>query len=163
MVVLLNGVRRRIKGALFLWLASPRAVLPEHYGVCVTSRADLYVTAYRTGHPCRSNTTLLSKTVVNGCPVNMAASRAFTFRLLPLMRGRFGPARSAARAFSCAAARAQLRTADGASASPLTGRVDRFGGVTVNLADVGLPAGIDESSFSGLLRGWSITTEIINM
>lgn len=82
----------------------------------------------------------------------MAASRAFTFGLLPLARGRFSPARSAVRAFSCAAARSQLHRADGTSA--LTGKVDRFGGVTVNLGDIGLPADISESSFSRLLRGW---------
>uniref|UniRef100_A0A3P9IPS3 Nucleoside diphosphate-linked moiety X motif 6 n=1 Tax=Oryzias latipes TaxID=8090 RepID=A0A3P9IPS3_ORYLA len=35
----------------------------------------------------------------------------------------------------------------------LTGQVDRFGGVTVNLAEIGLPADISEKSFSKLLRG----------
>uniref|UniRef100_A0A8C8DGB9 Nucleoside diphosphate-linked moiety X motif 6 n=1 Tax=Oryzias sinensis TaxID=183150 RepID=A0A8C8DGB9_9TELE len=34
----------------------------------------------------------------------------------------------------------------------LTGQVDRFGGVTVNLAEIGLPADISEESFSKLLR-----------
>ncbi|KAM4621934.1 nucleoside diphosphate-linked moiety X motif 6 [Polymixia lowei] len=34
----------------------------------------------------------------------------------------------------------------------LTGTVDRFGGVTVNLADVGLPSDISENAFSALLQ-----------
>ncbi|XP_056295845.1 nucleoside diphosphate-linked moiety X motif 6 [Pseudoliparis swirei] len=59
------------------------------------------------------------------------------------------PARSAARAFSCgAAARSQKPGTGGA----LPGRVDRFGGVTVNLADVRLPADISEAAFSRLLH-----------
>ncbi|RVE67632.1 hypothetical protein OJAV_G00105170 [Oryzias javanicus] len=34
----------------------------------------------------------------------------------------------------------------------LTGHVDRFGGVTVNLAEIGLPADISEKTFSALLK-----------
>lgn len=81
----------------------------------------------------------------------------FTLRLVPLVTGRLcsrasRPARSAVRALSCTATRSQLHRAHGASA--LTGKVDRFGGVTVNLGEIGLPADISESSFSRLLRGW---------
>ncbi|GAA6222003.1 nucleoside diphosphate-linked moiety X motif 6 isoform X1 [Lates japonicus] len=83
------------------------------------------------------------------------AARGFVGRLLPLMRGRFCsrtscPARSAVRAFSCTASRSQLHRVEGAGA--LTGKVDRFGGVTVNLDDLGLPADISESLFSRLLQ-----------
>ncbi|XP_059202369.1 nucleoside diphosphate-linked moiety X motif 6 [Centropristis striata] len=80
---------------------------------------------------------------------NMAAC-TFALKLLPFVRGRFCPARSAVRALSCTAAYAQLHRVEGDAA--LTGRVDRFGGVTVNLADTGLPADISESSFSRLLQ-----------
>ncbi|XP_069025524.1 nucleoside diphosphate-linked moiety X motif 6 [Embiotoca jacksoni] len=73
------------------------------------------------------------------------AGRAFVSRLLPLVRGRFRPA------FSCTATRSQPERARG-TGSALTGKVDRFGGVTVNLADAGLPADVSESSFSKLLR-----------
>uniref|UniRef100_A0A674NMF0 Uncharacterized protein n=1 Tax=Takifugu rubripes TaxID=31033 RepID=A0A674NMF0_TAKRU len=38
-------------------------------------------------------------------------------------------------------------------AAALTGKVDRFGGVTVNLGRIGLPTDISESSFSRLLQG----------
>ncbi|XP_070692893.1 nucleoside diphosphate-linked moiety X motif 6 [Pempheris klunzingeri] len=78
------------------------------------------------------------------------AACAFAVRLLPLLRGRFCPAPSAVRAFSCTGTRSQLHSEKGTS--PLTGRVDRFGGVTVNLADISLPADISESSFSRLLQ-----------
>ncbi|XP_041845726.1 nucleoside diphosphate-linked moiety X motif 6 isoform X2 [Melanotaenia boesemani] len=44
----------------------------------------------------------------------------------------------------------QLQKAEGTSA--LTGKVDRFGGVTVNLGEIGLPADISENSFSRLLQ-----------
>ncbi|XP_071772304.2 nucleoside diphosphate-linked moiety X motif 6 [Centroberyx gerrardi] len=80
---------------------------------------------------------------------------AFGVKLLPLVRSRLCgktccPAHTTVRAFSCAASRSQLHRAEGSSA--LTGKVDRFGGVTVNLADSGLPADISESSFSNLLQ-----------
>ncbi|XP_042348896.1 nucleoside diphosphate-linked moiety X motif 6 [Plectropomus leopardus] len=80
---------------------------------------------------------------------------AFALKLLPLVRGRMCsrascPARSAVRAVSCAAARSQLHKVEATGA--LTGKVDRFGGVTVNLAEVGLPEDISESSFSRLLQ-----------
>ncbi|XP_031722782.1 nucleoside diphosphate-linked moiety X motif 6 [Anarrhichthys ocellatus] len=83
------------------------------------------------------------------------AACAFALKLLPLVGGRFCcrascPARSPVRAFSCAAARSQLQKVTGTGA--LTGKGDRFGGVTVNLADIGLPVDISESSFSGLLQ-----------
>ncbi|KAL7395241.1 hypothetical protein ABVT39_012933 [Epinephelus coioides] len=77
-------------------------------------------------------------------------------RLLPLVRGTIccrasRPARPAVRAVSCTAARSQLHRVDGSSGG-LPGKVDRFGGVTVNLAEVGLPVDISESSFSRLLQ-----------
>ncbi|XP_075961425.1 nucleoside diphosphate-linked moiety X motif 6 [Anarhichas minor] len=83
------------------------------------------------------------------------AACAFALKLLPLVGGRFCgrascPARSPVRAFSCAAARSQLQKVTGTGA--LTGKGDRFGGVTVDLADIGLPVDISESSFSGLLQ-----------
>ncbi|XP_057706327.1 nucleoside diphosphate-linked moiety X motif 6 [Corythoichthys intestinalis] len=53
------------------------------------------------------------------------------------------------REFTCRAAVNQLRREQGAA--PLAGKVDRFGGVTVDLADVGVPEDISESAFSGLL------------
>ncbi|XP_077465477.1 nucleoside diphosphate-linked moiety X motif 6 [Stigmatopora argus] len=53
------------------------------------------------------------------------------------------------REFTCRGAVNQLRREQGAAA--LTGRVDRFGGVTVDLADVGVPEDISESAFGGLL------------
>ncbi|XP_044218971.1 nucleoside diphosphate-linked moiety X motif 6 [Thunnus albacares] len=84
----------------------------------------------------------------------MAAS-AFVYKLLPLVRGKccrkpVCPARTTVRVFSCTAGRSQLHQVKGSGA--LTGKVDRFGGVTVNLADPGLPADISESSFSRLLK-----------
>ncbi|XP_051916300.1 nucleoside diphosphate-linked moiety X motif 6 [Hippocampus zosterae] len=53
------------------------------------------------------------------------------------------------RAFTCQAAVNQLRWERGATA--LAGRVDRFGGITVDLADVGLPENISEAAFADLL------------
>ncbi|KAM9849635.1 nucleoside diphosphate-linked moiety X motif 6 [Aulostomus maculatus] len=84
----------------------------------------------------------------------MAAS-AFAYKLSPVAvrrfcRSPFGPASCAVRVFSCTAGRSQLHQVTGTGA--LTGKVDRFGGVTVNLADVGLPGDISESAFSGLLK-----------
>lgn len=86
------------------------------------------------------------------------AGCTFVARLLPLARGRFCnnmslPVRTATRALSCTLTCSQLQQVHGVSA--LTGKVDRFGGVTVNLAEVGLPGDISESSFSGLLQGLS--------
>ncbi|XP_030252528.1 nucleoside diphosphate-linked moiety X motif 6 [Sparus aurata] len=83
------------------------------------------------------------------------AACAFVVKLLPLVSRRFCsrascPARSAVRAFSMHTTRFQLHRVEGTSV--LTGRVDRFGGVTVNLAEVGLPADISESSFSTMLQ-----------
>lgn len=81
----------------------------------------------------------------------------FTSRLLPLVSGGFCnrvfcPARPGVRALSRAVSRPQQHRVDGTSA--LTGKVDRFGGVTVDLGELGLPADISESSFSKLLQGW---------
>ncbi|KAF3838786.1 hypothetical protein F7725_010554 [Dissostichus mawsoni] len=78
------------------------------------------------------------------------AACAFASRFFPLVRGRVccGPscrARPAFRAFSCNAARAQ-------GSGALTGREDRFGGVTVNLSDSCLLEDISEKSFSRLLK-----------
>ncbi|XP_034546236.1 nucleoside diphosphate-linked moiety X motif 6 [Notolabrus celidotus] len=76
-------------------------------------------------------------------------------RMFPSLTARFSsraswPARAAVRAFSCTAARSQLHSVKGTGA--LTGKVDRFGGVTVNLGELGLPADISEKSFSTLLQ-----------
>nr|XP_020449726.1 nucleoside diphosphate-linked moiety X motif 6 [Monopterus albus] len=60
------------------------------------------------------------------------------------------PANTAVRALSCTGSRSQLHRVKGAGV--LTGQVDRFGGVTVNLADAGLPADISEGAFSRLLQ-----------
>lgn len=84
------------------------------------------------------------------------ATCAFLSKLLPPASGRFGstasrPARTAVRVLSCAAGRSQLRSVKGDSV--LTGAEDRFGGVTVNLSETGLPEDIGESAFSRLLRG----------
>jgi len=100
----------------------------------------------------------LSSTVTYARAVTMAAcASALTREPMARLVGRLlwssgasCPARSAARAFSCgAAARSQKPGTGGA----LPGRVDRFGGVTVNLADVRLPADISEAAFSRLLHG----------
>lgn len=80
------------------------------------------------------------------------AACAFATRLFPSVRRRVSGSRaSALRVFSGVAARFQLHREDGAAA--LTGEVDRFGGVTVNLGRIGLPIDISESSFSRLLQG----------
>ncbi|XP_068181918.1 nucleoside diphosphate-linked moiety X motif 6 [Antennarius striatus] len=78
---------------------------------------------------------------------------ALALKLLPVVRGRFSggvcsSARSAARRFSCNTG--LLRGAEGTSS--LTGRVDGFGGVTVNLSETGLPGDISESSFCRMLH-----------
>uniref|UniRef100_A0A3B5QWT2 Nucleoside diphosphate-linked moiety X motif 6 n=1 Tax=Xiphophorus maculatus TaxID=8083 RepID=A0A3B5QWT2_XIPMA len=73
---------------------------------------------------------------------------AFLSRLSPLLRGRFG---CKVRAISCTVTCSQLHKVEGPGG--LTGKVDRFGGVTVNLAEVGLPVDISEDAFSRLLKG----------
>ncbi|MEQ2289372.1 hypothetical protein AMECASPLE_032326 [Ameca splendens] len=75
------------------------------------------------------------------------AACAFLSRLSPLLRVRFG---CKVRALSCAVTCSQLHKVEGPGG--LTGKVDRFGGVTVNLAEVGLPADISENAFSSLLQ-----------
>ncbi|XP_008419365.1 nucleoside diphosphate-linked moiety X motif 6 [Poecilia reticulata] len=72
---------------------------------------------------------------------------AILSRLSPLLRGRFG---CKVRAISCAVTCSQLHKVEGPGG--LTGKVDRFGGVTVNLAEVGLPVDISEDAFSRLLK-----------
>lgn len=71
---------------------------------------------------------------------------AFASRLFPAAIGRFCGARSPARALS--------RTPKVTGTGALTGQGDRFGGVTVDLADTGLPEDVSESSFGRLLQGW---------
>lgn len=88
------------------------------------------------------------------------ATRALFSKHLPLVRERFckayRPTRAAARVLSGTADRPQLHQIEGSSV--LTGKLDRFGGVTVNLADIGLPEDISESAFSRLLQGlWNRT------
>lgn len=80
---------------------------------------------------------------------NMAAS-AGVYRLLPAVAARLSGTVSHVRPLCCSAGRSQRHRAKGTGA--LTGTVDRFGGVTVNLSD-GLPEDISERSFSGLLKG----------
>ncbi|XP_060903656.1 nucleoside diphosphate-linked moiety X motif 6 [Labrus mixtus] len=70
------------------------------------------------------------------------ASRAFASKLLQVIRtGRFSSTTTG-----------QLHRVGEGTTGALTGKVDRFGGVTVNLAEIGLPADISENSFSRLLR-----------
>lgn len=75
---------------------------------------------------------------------------AFACSFSRLLTGRLN-VRAAVRTVSLSAARAQLHSVEGTGA--LTGKVDRFGGVTVNLGEIGLPADISEGSFSSLLQG----------
>nr|XP_040029585.1 nucleoside diphosphate-linked moiety X motif 6 [Gasterosteus aculeatus aculeatus] len=70
---------------------------------------------------------------------------AFASRLFPAAMGRFCGARSPARALS--------RTPKVTGTGALAGQGDRFGGVTVDLADTGLPEDVSESSFGRLLQG----------
>ncbi|XP_034038062.1 nucleoside diphosphate-linked moiety X motif 6 [Thalassophryne amazonica] len=65
--------------------------------------------------------------------------RAFAFKLLSSVTGRCH-----------SSARTRVHRAFGAGV--LRGNTDRFGGVTVNVADAGLPEDINESSFSSLLQ-----------
>lgn len=80
------------------------------------------------------------------------AACAWTFRLLRSVRRRVCRGASGLRVFSCAAAAARLQLHREDGPAPLTGKVDRFGGVTVNLGEIGLPADISEGSFSRLLQ-----------
>ncbi|XP_072291113.1 nucleoside diphosphate-linked moiety X motif 6 [Eucyclogobius newberryi] len=64
--------------------------------------------------------------------------------------GAAGPSRKCVRAFSCSVFRSQLQKAEGSSA--LAASVDRFGGVTVDLADSTVPEDISETVFGGLLH-----------
>lgn len=86
-----------------------------------------------------------------------------TRKLLPLVRNalsnqtRLAYAHTgsmrAVRLFTCSASRLQLRNEHGTNAHVLTGKVDRFGGVTVNIGDSDFPSDISEGVFSNLLRG----------
>ncbi|XP_037531548.1 nucleoside diphosphate-linked moiety X motif 6 [Nematolebias whitei] len=78
--------------------------------------------------------------------------RVLASSLSVLLSGRFGrkvaSAQTEAREFTRAAPRSQLL-----GSGALTGSVDRFGGVTVDLAEVGLPEDISEDAFSRKLQG----------
>uniref|UniRef100_A0A1A7WLB7 Nucleoside diphosphate-linked moiety X motif 6 n=2 Tax=Iconisemion striatum TaxID=60296 RepID=A0A1A7WLB7_9TELE len=82
------------------------------------------------------------------------AGCVFLSRLSPLIRGRLckvsSCARTRIRMLWCAVSCSQLHKVGGNSS--LAGKVDRFGGVTVDLAEVGLPVDIGEDAFSRLLR-----------
>lgn len=108
---------------------------------------------YVTAHSITVYTPVGSKTISNVILVNKnMAACAFATRLLASVRRRVSSSRaSTLRGVSCVAARYQLHGGDRAAA--LAGEVDRFGGVTVNLGRIGLPADISESSFSRLLQG----------
>lgn len=84
----------------------------------------------------------------------MAAGR-FLAKLLPLGRERFGS--GASRALSRAASRSQLHGPE--RTRILTGKEDRFGGVTVDLSEAGLAQHVSENEFSELLRGTNGETE----
>ncbi|XP_020358106.1 nucleoside diphosphate-linked moiety X motif 6 [Oncorhynchus kisutch] len=85
-----------------------------------------------------------------------------TRKLLPLVRNalsnqtRLAYAHTgsmrAVRAFTCSASLLQLQNEHGTNVHVLTGKVDRFGGVTVNLGDSDFPSDIREGLFSSLLR-----------
>lgn len=98
----------------------------------------------------------VTKTVIFNYRSNMTAC-GFSYSLLSLLRRTLGGGKvschthKAVRDFSCSTACSQLHRPEGSTA--LMGKVDRFGGVTVNLADSSLPEDISESSFSGLLHG----------
>lgn len=81
--------------------------------------------------------------------------RVLASRLSVLLSGRFcrkvPSARTEARKFSRAAPGSQL----------LTGPVDRFGGVTVDLAEVGLPEDISEDAFSRILQGNMLSLKLL--
>ncbi|CAN9514580.1 unnamed protein product [Ophioblennius macclurei] len=73
---------------------------------------------------------------------------ALLYRLLPALRGACSGTGSVSRCFSSSVNRTQL-PAD--RSGILTGRTDRFGGVTVNLGEAGLTADISEAAFGDLL------------
>uniref|UniRef100_A0A8C6KND3 Nucleoside diphosphate-linked moiety X motif 6 n=1 Tax=Nothobranchius furzeri TaxID=105023 RepID=A0A8C6KND3_NOTFU len=84
------------------------------------------------------------------------AGCVFLSRLSSLIRGQVcckvsSCAQTRVRRLWCALSCSQLHKVGGNSG--LAGKVDRFGGVTVDLAEVGLPADISEDAFSRLLRG----------
>uniref|UniRef100_A0A8C6SFT9 Nucleoside diphosphate-linked moiety X motif 6 n=1 Tax=Neogobius melanostomus TaxID=47308 RepID=A0A8C6SFT9_9GOBI len=60
------------------------------------------------------------------------------------------PTRKCVRALSCSAACSQFQEAQGSTG--LTGKMDRFGGVTVDLTVSSVPQNISESAFSSLLH-----------
>ncbi|KAF7228660.1 nucleoside diphosphate-linked moiety X motif 6 isoform X2 [Nothobranchius furzeri] len=83
------------------------------------------------------------------------AGCVFLSRLSSLIRGQVcckvsSCAQTRVRRLWCALSCSQLHKVGGNSG--LAGKVDRFGGVTVDLAEVGLPADISEDAFSRLLR-----------
>ncbi|XP_053734618.1 nucleoside diphosphate-linked moiety X motif 6 [Synchiropus splendidus] len=81
------------------------------------------------------------------------AAASVVSKLVSAMSGRLCktcPGLAAVRSFCGTAGRLQLPGAEGVAG--LTGKVDRFGGVTVNLAETGFTADLCESAFSGLLK-----------
>nr|XP_057908899.1 nucleoside diphosphate-linked moiety X motif 6 [Doryrhamphus excisus] len=80
----------------------------------------------------------------------MAAS-LLLYKLLPVFRAELRR-KCPYRAFSSTIAVSQLHREEGTAPAFLTGKVDRFGGVTVDLAAVGVPEDISESSFSAVLK-----------
>lgn len=84
------------------------------------------------------------------------ANCVFLSKLSPLVTRRLREqaccaARTNVRALSRTASRSQLHSVEGSTV--FTGQEDRFGGVTVNLSDTGLPQDISESAFSRILQG----------
>ncbi|XP_029021742.1 nucleoside diphosphate-linked moiety X motif 6 [Betta splendens] len=83
------------------------------------------------------------------------ATGGFLSRFLQLGRGRFGKGAPRAalltvRVLSRAASRSQLHGTE--RSRVLTGKEDRFGGVTVDLSETGLAQDVSESEFSEILR-----------
>ncbi|KAM9740784.1 nucleoside diphosphate-linked moiety X motif 6 [Menidia menidia] len=78
------------------------------------------------------------------------AGCALLSRFSLIVRGQVSSRRLAARALSVSLTCPQQHEAEVGGVLP--GKVDRFGGVTVDLAEAGLPADISESSFSKLLE-----------
>ena len=85
---------------------------------------------------------------------------ALSCKLLPLIRSNLSNKTiclahtvpiSTVRTFKCVPRLLQLQSEQGSNV--LSGKVDRFGGVTVNLGDSGFPSDINESVFSNLLQG----------
>ncbi|XP_046875805.1 nucleoside diphosphate-linked moiety X motif 6 [Hypomesus transpacificus] len=84
---------------------------------------------------------------------------ALSCKLLPLIRSNLSNKTiclahtvpiSTVRTFKCVPRLLQLQSEQGSNV--LSGKVDRFGGVTVNLGDSGFPSDINESVFSNLLQ-----------